>query len=238
MAKIELLNSLAHNQLGVLAEYNSELGYDKGTVMVVPNELQEIQREYPILFRKHNETGRFFPNALLGFAEDENLYLDGQGQWRADYIPMVFRKGPFLISFTEEQNSRTPILSIDLEDPRVIAERGEKLFNPEGKPSDYLQQVNDVLSQLHESSPLITVMVDAFNDANLIEPVTLDIQLNNGETINFGGAYTIAEEKLQALDADSLHQLNAQGFLSAAYYIAGSLINIRKLIKIKNAQLR
>lgn len=233
MAKIEALDPHKHSQTKINTHFSSELGYDQGAVMVMPNELRDVQREYAILFRKHGETGRLFPNALLGFAEHENLYLSTSGEWQADYIPMAFQKGPFLIGFKKDQQSTTPIISIDTDDPRVSETGQASLFNDDHSPSEYLLRVNDVLQQMHENSAVMNKMVEVFNQYDLIEPLTLDIHLHNGEEINFGGAYTISEEKLMSLKGAALETLNASGFLSAAYYIAGSIGNIQKLINLK-----
>lgn len=236
MAKLEALNPQHHINTKINTDYGPELGHSQGAVMVMPNELRDVQREYPILFRKHPETGRLFPNALLGFSEQQNLYLNAMNQWQSDYVPMAIRKGPFLIGFKRDGNQQTPVISIDMDDPRVNDNGQANLFNSDNSPSEYLQQVNDILHQMHENSAIMTAMVDAFTDLNLIEPLTLDIQLHNGEKVNFAGAYTIAEEKLLALTGSALEQLNSSGFLSAAYYISGSLGNIQKLINLKKNQ--
>lgn len=236
MAKIQALNPQLHNDTRINTDFAPVLGHGQGAVMVMPNELRDVQREYPILFRKHPETGRLFPNALLGFAENENLYLNANNQWQADYVPMAFRKGPFLIGFKRDDNGQAPIISIDMDDPRVSEGGQASLFDSENKPSEYLRQVNDILHQMHENSAVMTTMVDAFTELNLIEPLTLDIELQNGEKVNFAGAYTIAEEKLLALTGSDLEKLNGSGFLSAAYYISGSLGNIQKLINLKKNQ--
>lgn len=236
MSKIEALNPHQHTHTRINTDFSAEFGHNQGAVMVMPNELRDAQREYPILFRKHPETGRLFPNALLGFSENENLYLNTMNQWQADYIPMAFRKGPFLIGFKGDDNGQTPIISIDMDDPRVDSNGQASLFDSDNKPSEYLQQVNDILHQMHENSVVLRAMVDAFTQLNLIEALTLDIELHNGEKVNFSGAYTIAEEKLSALSGSDLEHLNSKGFLSAAYYISGSLGNIKKLINLSKGQ--
>lgn len=234
MTQLQTLNPHEHRNLGVLTDYLPQLGYQHGSVMVMPNEIQDIQKEYAILFRKHPETGRLFLNALLGFNEKENLFLDGEGNWLADYIPLAVSKGPFLIGFTQDGEHSKPVLSIDMDDPRVVQNAGTLLFTENLDASDYLNQVNQQLAQMHEATPMQNAMIESFNQYELIEPVSIEVELNNGEQINFAGAYTISEEKLAALSADALSKLNQHGFLSAAFYIAGSLGNIKKLISLKN----
>ena len=46
-----------------------------------PTEYGDIQREYPIFFRKDPRHGESLSVALLGFAQDENLFLqDGMAR--------------------------------------------------------------------------------------------------------------------------------------------------------------
>lgn len=237
MAKLQVLSPGVHKQTGILTDYVPQLGYGQGAVMVLPNEILHVQREYPILFRKHPETGRLFLNALLGFEEQENLYLDGQGGWQAGYVPLAFAKGPFMVGFQSDGEGQKAVLSIDMDDPRVTSEGGEKLFTAEDKPSEYLNNINNILATMHEGLQVLDSMLDAFNEYELIEPVSLNIELKNGEKINFTGAYTVAQEKIQKLDKEALAKLNQSGFLSAAIYISGSLSNVAKLINFKNARI-
>lgn len=235
MPKLEVLNTKLHANRRIIRDFRSGLGYDQGAVMIFPCEIQQVQREYPILFRKHSETGRLLPNALLGFEENENLFLDEQQGWLGRYLPLSFAKGPFYIGFQQQGDSgQKPVISLDMEDPRVSADNGERIFSDDGELSPFMHKVNDSLSLMHENYPLIHSMVDAFTQAELIEPLKIDVELNNGETIHFAGAYTIAEEKLRTLDEAILLNLNQQGYLSAAYYIAGSLDNVKHLIDERN----
>jgi hypothetical protein len=197
-----------------------------------------VQREYAIIFRKHPETGRFFPNALLGFRHDENLFLDGEGHWRAVHIPLAIAKGPFIIGFQDVEGKPQASASIDLADPRVRKDgEGEALFQEDGSLTRYMNYVSQLLLLLHDSTRSLTRMVDLFVELDLIEPLRLDIQFINGEKLVFQGGYTLAEKKLAALDEEALKKLHKSGFLDAAYFISGSVENVQKLIDIKNKQL-
>jgi hypothetical protein len=235
MQNIQLLNSESHQDLKIINAYNTGLGYDTGAVMILPSEIPLLQANYPLLFRKHPETGRLFPNALLSFKEDENLFLDENRNWRTRHIPLIMQKGPFMITFQQDGNASKPVLSINMDDPRVNHTDGEPLFVDQ-QPSSYLQHTNQVLSEIHSETEPMNQMVDSFMSLDLIEPLTLDIQFENGEKVTFSGAYTISAEKLAELSSEDLHQLNQQGHLANAFFIANSLTNVSTLIDIKNKQ--
>ncbi|HVY63308.1 MAG TPA: SapC family protein, partial [Gammaproteobacteria bacterium] len=102
MARHEMLNNVTHKDLRVITRHAAEFGDNLGSVLTFPTEYGDIQREYPIFFRKDPQTGEFGSVALLGFAKDENLFLDETG-WHARYIPGVIARGPFLIGFQQQQ---------------------------------------------------------------------------------------------------------------------------------------
>ncbi len=232
--QISHLSSNNHSLIKIRQTYSKGQGFDQGAVMVYPCEISELQREYPILFRKHGETGRLFPNALLGFEEKENLFIRDDSTWGASYVPLAVQKGPFFIAANPSDENGSPVLSINLSHPSISESDGEALFDSDGNATRYLDHVNQVMAQMHQDSPRIKAMVDAFTELDLLEPLNIDIQFENGDAINFSGAYTITREKLAALNAESLLSLNNQGFLSIAFYIADSLNNLSKLIETKN----
>ena len=75
-----LLNNVDHHDLRVVTRGGPEFGDAVNQVPVFPTEFENVQREYPIVFRNDAE-GVVRPLALLGLARDENLFLDAQGQW-------------------------------------------------------------------------------------------------------------------------------------------------------------
>ena len=239
MPDYQLLNKKAHRDLRVATKYTAELGYNQCAAMVLNTELLAAQREYPIVFRKHGETGRFFPNVLLGFHPGENLFLDGKGHWCAEHIPLAVAKGPFMIGLQKVAGEQSSSVCIDMTDPRVCrGGEGEPLFQQDGSPSRYLAYISEILSLLHDANRSVIAMVDLFLELDLIEALTLDIGFDNGEALSFQGTCTIAEERLTALKSAELEKLHQSGFLAAAYYISGSLENIKKLIDLKNRQIQ
>ncbi|PCK08278.1 MAG: multidrug transporter [Alteromonadaceae bacterium] len=234
MSSFKLLNSKEHKDLRVSMQYFPDLGYDVGATSVLPSEIIAVQREYPILFRKNDETGAFLPVALLGFEAKENVFIDADGEWQADYIPASMVRGPFLIGVDEDKNTA---VYIDMDDPRVGVEEGDLLFNDDDKPTEAMDRVSAALSMLHHEQNDMKAMVDAFLEADLIETVSLKMQFNDGNDFNFAGAYTIDVEKIGGLDPEALAKLNKSGYLGLAYFIAGSIGNVQKLIDFKNLSL-
>ena len=69
MARYELLNNVAHKDLRVVTRFGREFGDDVGMVPAFPTEFAELQREYPIFFRKDRDSDDWQSVALLGFEQ-------------------------------------------------------------------------------------------------------------------------------------------------------------------------
>jgi hypothetical protein len=235
-----LLDNVTHKNLRVRIQHGAAYGDNVGTVPTFPTEFADLQREYPIFFRR-DANGDYYSVALLGFAKDENLYLEGD-RWDAYYVPGIITRGPFLIGFQERQEGgevrREPVIHVDMDNPRINETEGEPVFLDKGGHSPYLQRVSRVLSGLNDGFALNKHMFTAFAAANLITPVELEVKVTGIDPQNLGGFYTLDREKLAALDSAQLHQLHKTGFLHGAYLVLASHMNLSKLIdrKVRRVQ--
>lgn len=233
-----LLNNVSHQDLKVIARFGAEFGDNVGSVLVFPTEFVELQKEYPILFRQNSETKKYQASVLLGLSQDENLFLDPglKSGWAANYIPAVIAKGPFLIGLQshDSNGNKTPVIHIDLDHTKVSHEEGVSLFLKHGGNSPYLEHIASTLKIIHQGMAVQDAMFNLFSGLELIEPVSIDIDLNNGEKCRLLGNYTINEDKLSSLNGDQLEKLNNFGFLHMAFAVIASLTNIRRLTEIKN----
>lgn len=240
MANNVLLNNVLHQNLKVITRFGAEFGDNIGSVLAFPTEFVELQKEYPILFRQHPETKKYQATALLGLSQNENLFLNPASisGWKANYIPAVVAKGPFLIGMQSQDSgsSSIPVIHIDLDHPKVNHEQGYRLFLEYGGNSPYLEHVANILKIIHQGVAMQDAMFTLFSELDLIEPVDIDIDLHNGERHRLLGNFTIHEEKLMALGGEQLARLNKLGFLSLAFAVITSMTNIRRLTDIKKSQ--
>jgi hypothetical protein len=235
MTNRALLNNIDHQNLKIIARHAAEFGDNVNQALIFPTEFADIQREYPILFRK-NASGAFQAVALLGLDRDENLFLDDAG-WRARYVPAVQTRGPFSIALQRKEDpvaAPEPMIHVDLDDPRVSETQGEPVFLPHGGNSPYLERVSAALRRIHQGAELEKPMFAAFEDAGVIAPVRLEIKLSETEQYNVVDYYNISESALRELDGAGLERLNRAGFLQAAFSVVSSLGNVSRLIELKN----
>ncbi|MDG1750848.1 MAG: SapC family protein [Thalassotalea sp.] len=240
MANHALLNSVDHQHLKVITERSEEFGDNVWYTMTFPAEFRSVQAYYPIFFNKDLNTGQFFSVALLGFQNNENLFLSNK-TWDAPYIPLSITRQPFLIGVQkvvedgEEKEQR--VLHIDLDHPRVNQEKGEALFLEFGGNSDYLDNAADMLEAMHHGIIDNKIFMELLIEHELLEPFTLDITLNDESNNQLVGFYTINEDKLKELSSEILASLHSKGYLQAIYMAIASQANVRTLMNKKNALL-
>ncbi|MBB5212670.1 SapC family protein [Microbulbifer hydrolyticus] len=237
MTNAVLLNNVEHRDLRVITERSSSLGDDAWYALTFPLEFRALQGQYPIFFQKDANSDTFFPLALLGLEPGENLYLR-DGKWTATHIPLTIRREPFLIgrqNFVEDGVQKTRrVIHIDLDSPRVNRERGEPLFLEYGGNSPFLDSMSDLLEAIHHGIEQSEKFVRALQIHGLLESITLDVTLDNGESNQLKGFYTIDEERLRALNAEDLNELHRAGFLEAIYMVMASQAQMRRLIDEKS----
>lgn len=232
---IALLNNVDHHDLRVITGHGPEFGEAVNQVLVFPTELEAAQREYPIVFRRDAE-GSLRPVALLGFAHDENLFLDPAGEWHARHIPALFARGPFGIA-APEGGEGEPMIRVDLDHARVSRTEGTPVFLPQGGNSPYLERVSEVLRAIYIGHNLLEPMMAAFETAGLLRKVNLEVRVGENEVHAFADVTIIDRERLASLSAHELGQLHQGGFLQAAFMVAASLGNIQRLADLKNGRI-
>ncbi|HET7267552.1 MAG TPA: SapC family protein [Oleiagrimonas sp.] len=240
MARYELLNNVAHRDLRVITRFGREFGDEVGMLPAYPTEYAELQRDYPVFFRKDPDTGEYQSVVLLGFSRNENLFLQGT-QWNAGYVPSHITKGPFLIGFQEREIDgelrNEPVIHVDLDHPRVSFDEGEPAFLPQGGHSPYLEHVITVLGGIRDGLEGGKAMYQAFDSLELIQPIRLDIKLDQEHGADVTGLLGIDRERLAALDAESLHALHRSGYLEGAYLVLASMHNLRRMMGEKQRRL-
>lgn len=241
MARYELLNNVSHRDLRVATGFGPEFGDDVGMVPAFPSEFAELQREYPIFLRKDPDGGAWQSVALLGFEQRENLFLQ-DGRWNASYLPGATAKGPFLIGFQEQhvdgELRQEAVMHVDLDHPRVKAASGEPVFLPQGGNTPYLEHIANVLRGIRDGATYGAAMFAALDANGLIQPVNLDVQLDERHRVVVNGLHGIDRDRLSMLDGPSLYQLNRAGYLEGAYLMLASLHNVRRLMAEKQRRLR
>jgi len=229
MPNIALLNNIEHKDLRVITGHRPGLGSEIAWAPTFATEFRALQGHYPIIFRQTDDGKSFEAIALLGFMQDENLFLQ-DGRWDAHMLPMMVERQPFMIG----RNGDELMIQIDLDNPRVSTTEGEPLFREHGGTSEYLDHINDVLTTIHQGVQFSAGFIEALKRHELLEGFSFDITLDDGSQNRLSGFYTIHEERLRSLDAATIGALHTANYLEPIYFAMASLSNFRALVERKN----
>lgn len=228
MTQIVPLNKETHRTLKVDGRASAAYGDNRRFVQVIVKEFPLLLPHYPILFSKDPQTGQFYCGAMLGFNENENLFLE-DWQQREYYRPLYLQRGPFF--------ANGPDLAIDMEDPRVGVASGKALFTEQGTPSKYLQSIIWAFQDLTAGVEMTKLFIARLLELKLIEPVDVEVEFDDGSMRRCVGLYTIDQEMLERLPDETVVELFRRGYLRLIHYMIASLKQVPVMAKKKNAQL-
>ncbi len=192
-------------------------------------EIADAAREYPVAFVKTGENN-FLLACLLGLREDENLCVDSEtGRWTGRYLPAFIRRYPFLIS---ETPAKEYIVCFDQAATSLVGPNieGEALF-ADGQPTAYTKQIMGFLDTFRVQAEDSARWARQMHDLGLLEAVSADARMTNGERYVLNGIYMVSEKKLHALPAMEIQSLFARGDLARIHAHLLSLGHFSRLIE-------
>lgn len=229
-----ILTAEAHRDLRIRTGRGADAGDAVMAAIAVPSEFREVQNEYAILFRMNAERDGFTALAMFGFETGENLFLDGD-RWDARYRPLSIDIQPFLIGVPDGAGERQ--VHIDLASPRVGAGEGMRVFDEMGRPTPYLDTIVERLGALDAGYRASGDFFDALRRHDLLEPLTLEVTLDDGSTNRLVGFHVIDEHRLRLLDGTVLGELHDADHLMPIFMALASLSNLAALIARKNRRM-
>lgn len=227
------LDNVDHASLKLRRGHGARFGEAVNQVAVVVSEFDRVQREYPILFARSPE-GALQGVAILGFDRDENLFLDDE-RWEAEYVPALFRRGPFQIGTSGGESA----ILVDLDHPRVAGdgEDGEPVFKTHGGDAPALEIAVGALRDLSSGAGAAAAMTALFDELGLVEAVRLQVRIGEHGSVDFDGYLAVTPEAIARLDGDALARLNQAGLLDVAVFAAASLGTMPGLVARKQRKL-
>lgn len=236
MSAHQILTAEAHRTLRVRADRGEAFGDAVMSCLVVPDEFRRVQEEYPILFRLDAACDTFAAYALFGFQDGENLFLDGD-RWDARALPLAMEIQPFLIGASED--GATKQVHVDAASPRIDrAGEGVRVFDEDGRPTPYLDRIAEQLGALDAGYQASHAFFAALRQHELLEPLMLDVTLDDGGDNRLVGFHAIDEDRLAELGGAALADLHDAGHLLPIYMAVASIGRIAALVERKNRRAR
>ena len=120
------------------------------------------------------------------------------------------------------------------ENSALITDDGEPVFTAEGEPSPFLENRQQLLSELANSEMATQRFIKKLVELELLDPIELLVNYANGEKRNITGMFSVSEKRLQDLGEEQVVELHKSGFLGAAYAVLMSLGQLNRLVHLSN----
>ena len=236
MRLVELSRS-EHAGLRIRADRVEASAASQHLVPIVVSEFRKAATQYPIVFAKNPETGRFAPYVLNGLGVEENLFWSGT-ELDVAYVPLNVRRQPFFVGTADApEGPATNVLCIDLDSPCVDGSGAKTIVNPDGSDSAYLQEILSILGELVAGKQRTEQFIASLLSLDLLAPIVLEIVLDDGTPLQVQGLYGLDEEKFRQLDAVKITSLWRAGYLDLIYAVIMASGQIFNLIRLKNQRI-
>lgn len=236
MRLVELSRS-EHGHLRICADRVEAGAARQHLIPIVVAEFRKAAIQYPIVFAKHPETGRFAPYVLSGLELEENLFWSGTALDVA-YVPLNVRRQPFYVGFDDGPDAAgANVLCIDLDHPGVDSSGTRTIVNADGSDSAYLKEILAILGELVAGKAATEQFIATVLSLELLAPIMLDIVLDDGRPLQVQGLYGLDEEKFRQLEPTEIARLWQAGYLDLLYAVMMATGQIFNLIRLKNQRI-
>ena len=230
---IQALDSNEHSKLKVKTDTAHIHASNQHMVPLVAAEFLAASTNFPIMFVKQQETGKFKSVALMGFEEGENVVFS-QGKVNSTYVPVHFRRLPFAAGGNHSDDENM-VLCIDLNSELVSTTEGISLFDEQNKPTETTNKVSELLVDLIAREQATDSFVETLVEYDLLQVAELKVNLGDAGERKINGLYKVNEEALHSLSDEKVLALYKRKYFAAIYSHLASLSQIKRLLTLKSA---
>lgn len=210
------------------------------SAMVTFAEFASAAREFPVLFvlaDKDDQTGKaqVAPVALLGLEKGENLFAEGD-QWKADYMPAMFRTYPFTLARIDNESDRWAVVFDASWSGVAVDGPGEALFDDAGKSTPVLDKLHQFVQEVEADIERTRLGGQRLMELELLKPMRFDATLPDGSKLALDGFLTLDEEKFNQLPDAQVVELHRNGLLGLLHMHRLSLGNMQRLLQRRIAR--
>ncbi|MGH8296385.1 MAG: SapC family protein [Steroidobacteraceae bacterium] len=212
--RLQALDARAHAALRIRPDANFAFARETNSIPLAADELFVAQAHYPIVFTAGEQP---IPVAVVGLHNGRNLFVTGNGDWRADaYIPAYVRRYPFAVA-KDAEGGGPPVLAID-ESARVLSTSEGTLLFEDGRPSAAARRAFEFCTAVQTPFEVARQFAQALAEADLL--VEREAQIRKGAEgipFVFGGFRIVDEARFNALSDDIYHDWRRRGWIALVH---------------------
>ena len=188
------LNREVHKKLKFSVSDNYSFTDNVNSVPLTGIEFFEASRDMPVVFCA-NESGDFFPLALLSLMKEGHKHLNKNGEWVDSYVPAFVRRYPFVLT-----NEGT--VCFDKAAKQFNEKKGEALFDEKGENSEVLNNIINFLNGYDQQYKQTLEYCKVLKELDLLTPFNLQVLIDKDNPLRLEGMYVVDEERLKGIADD------------------------------------
>jgi len=227
------LDKELHAKMSLAGKMSFAFAAKVNAVPVTMIELPNIMQFYPIAF---SSTAPATPLAILGLRDQENLFVNENGEWLPNtYIPAYIRRYPFI--FAKNDTGERLTLCVDDTKDTLVRGSANQLFTAEGELTDLTKNALEFCKSYQAAAEQTEAFSTALEQANILIDRHAEVRMNDSSVITLTGFRQVDEQKYHALPKETVldwHQRNWTGFVYAHLLSVG---NWQKLFQLMDKKL-
>jgi len=228
------LSRAEHSELKINPDLAEASAASQHLIPIVASEFRKAATQYPIVFAKNPETGRFAPYVLNGLEPEENLFWSGT-KLDVAYVPLNIRRQPFFVGMADPSGAvNNNVLCIDIDSPCLTASGQKSIVDADGSDSPYLKEILSILRALIDGQQQTSSLINTALSLDLLCPIVLDIVLEDGKPLQVEGLYSIDEDRFGSLGKDKVEMLWNEHLMELLYSVIISTGQIFNLVRLRN----
>jgi len=192
----------------------THFNFTRGTnaIPLLADEFPLAAAYYPIVFAAGPTP---VPAAVVGLRNDENLYLNAQGQWaNGAYLPAYIRRYPFILM--DDAENKQFVLCLD-ESSDMLATTGEYALFENGEPTEFTKNAMEFCAALRQQGDATDAFIAALKEYDLLMPNDAQIDLRDGSRLQLSGFLTINPQKFDELPDNVYLAWRKKGWIGLIY---------------------
>ncbi len=223
-----------HKDLALDKKQDFSFAVGANAIPLAPSEFLPAVRHYPIVFVRGGDS--LSAVAVTGLKQNQNLFVDESGQWRANtYIPAYVRRYPFILIQSEDRTQT--VLGFDADSKRIQPasklKDAQPLFAEDGTAGDGARPMMEFCNAYHQQSLQGEEFVKALEAENLLEDKHVDMTFPDKSRYRLDGLLTVNAERFRALPAKTIEEWHKKAFLDAVVLHLASAQNWQNLLELQ-----
>jgi hypothetical protein len=221
----ELLTKEDHGHLGMNpTDKPYQFAHGIMSVPLLAAEIFSAQKHYPVVFSGQDGAQ---PLAVLSINDQDNLFVDDQGNWEAYcYVPSYLRRYPFAFATSEDDKFAMVIDRASA----AISDLPEHPFFEGDELSQHTQEMVDFCGQYEAERRRTDEFTAKLKELDLLSLQSATPQAEP-ESKPLASYYAVDGKKLESLSPEQLHELHSKGFLSFIFAHLFSMENWNRLLE-------